>query len=600
MNTRTVAAVLGGMVLMAASAETSASDIVLSLAGKAEYRVVVSAKASPSEKHGAQELARFLGEMSGGTFEVVPEPSKLPRKAILVGRGRLVDSLVPASAFDGLGDDGFLIRAVGDTLILAGGRQRGTMYACYSLLEDVLGCRWYSSAVSVIPKMPTIRIPAGIDRRETPAFENRDPFYTDAFDADWAARNRSTADSARLDEQRGGKISYYPFVHSFLYLVPPDRYFAEHPEYFSLIDGKRLRDHSQLCLTNPDVLRISTQQVLKWMEEHPNAKIFSVSQNDWGNPCQCEKCRAVVEREGSESGPLLEFVNAVARETRKKYPDKLIDTLAYQYTKEPPKHVVPEENVRVRLCPIEACVSHPFEQCEHNSIFVDVLKRWTAMTNNLYVWHYVVNFHGYQQPVPNFRELAADIPMYHRHGVKGLFLQGMYQEGGNGEFCEMRAWVEAKLLWDAGRDMEALVDDFMKGYYGPAAPALRRYFDLMHENVTKNNLHVRIYDQPTAGYLSPDILAKAEACFDDAEAAVRIRPDHLRRVQRDRLSIRYVRLMQAVEAWRGGGRSPQEGAKLADTLAAFASDLRSYGAKRISEGRMLDDWEAALAKELGR
>jgi hypothetical protein len=603
MKTALCAIVAAGGVLMSVvgiAGGTAAADLELAIGGRTDYVIVVARDASPSERHGAQELARFLKEMSGADFRVLQEGGRVLEKAILVGRGPTVESLVGAAEFRGLGDDGFLIRVCGQRLILAGGRQRGSMYACYSLLEDILGCRWYTSTVSVIPKKPTIRIPAGLSVREVPSFENRDPFYFDAFDADWAARNRSTANHSRLDETRGGKIAYFPFVHSFEMLVPPGEYYDKHPEYFSLVDGKRLKEHSQLCLTNPDVLRIATERVLQWMEAHPEAKIFSVSQNDWGNPCQCESCQAVVRREGSESGPLLEFVNAIARETRKRFPDRLIDTLAYQYTKEPPRTVRPEPNVRVRLCPIEACVAHPFEQCQRNAVFVDVLKRWTDITDNLYVWHYVVNFRCYQQPVPNLRELAADIPMYARHGVKGLFLQGMYQEGGNGELCELRSWVMAKMLWNANRDTNVLVDDFLNGYYGPAAPAMRRYIDLMHDNVEKNSIHVGIYDPPTAPYLTKEVLSAAEGCFDEAEAAVRFRPEYLRRVQRDRLAIRYVRLMQDIERWRESGRETKAAGDLWARLQQFAADLESHGAKRISEPQTIREWLEGLRRELGQ
>lgn len=577
---------------------SSGSNLILTRSGEAEYTIVLAADASMSERHGAEELETFLEQMSGSDIKIQNESTRVPEKAILVGRGTTVDSLIGRQEFKGLGDDGFIIKAVGEKLILAGGRQRGTMYACYSLLEDVLGCRWYSDKVSFIPKKPTIRVSADINIRETPAFENRDPFHWEAFDADWAARNRSTANSSRLDEARGGKIAYYPFVHSFYGLVPPAVYFDEHPEYFSLVDGTRRRDGAQLCLTNPDVLNISIKQVFKWIEEHPEAKIISVSQNDCGGACQCPKCTEIVKREGAESGPLLEFVNAIAAEIAKKHPDKLIDTLAYQYTKDPPKTVKPAVNVRVRLCPIEACVSHPFEKCEQDKLFVDILKRWSEVTSNLYVWHYVTNFANYVQPLPNFREIEADIRMYHKAGVKGMFLQGNYQSGGNGDFTEMHAWVEAKMLWDPSRDFDALIDDFMQGYYGPAAPAIRRYFDLIHNNVLDNHIHAHIYDPPTAPYLTQDILDKSDVCFDEAASLVRFKPDYLSRVERDRLPIRYVRLCHEKNKWAEGGKNPEEGAKLWNKTRKFITDLRSYGAKHISEGRLIDTWEAAWKKEL--
>lgn len=584
--------------LTAQSSGTEA-DIQLTTAGATDYTIVLCRDASPSERHGAEELADYLKQMAGAEFTVQKEGARIPEKCLLVGHGQAVEDLVDAKDLRGLGTDGFVIKAVGQRIVLSGGKQRGTMYACYSLLEDVLGCRWYSSAVTVVPKKPTIRIPGNLYRRETPAFENRDPFYADAFDADWAAHNRSTSSDSRLDAERGGKIAYWPFVHSFYLLVPPEKYFDSHPEYFALVNGQRQRGGAQLCLTNPDVLKIATAQVMQWIQDHPEARIISVSQNDCGGACQCERCQAIVKAEGSESGPLLHFVNEIAAQVAEKYPDKLIDTLAYQYTKEPPKTIKPAPNVRVRLCPIEACVGHPFEQCEQDKVFVDLLQRWCKLTNNLYVWHYVTNFANYMQPVPNFKELQADIPMYHRMGVRGLMLQGHYQKGGNGEFSELRAWVEAKMLWDPSRDFDALVNDFLAGYYGPAAPALRKYYDLMHARVMDNHIHVRIYDPPSAPYLDDATLTRAEACFDEAEKAARTHPAYLARVKRDALSIRYVRLCQAKAAWEASGKNAEQAKALWQQTKQFCDDYSAYGAVWIREGQRLDAWEKQWQEQLG-
>jgi len=150
-------------------------------------------------------------------------------------------------------------------------------------------------------------------------------------------------------------------VHSFNQMIPPEKYFSSHPEWFSLIDGARRSERSQLCLTNKEMLQESIKNVLEWIQQHPEARIISVSQNDWTGWCECDNCRRVEEEEGGvHSGPLLRFVNAVADEIGKKYPDKLIDTLAYWYTEDPPAKVRPRPNVRIRLCPIGVCESHPY------------------------------------------------------------------------------------------------------------------------------------------------------------------------------------------------------------------------------------------------
>ena len=344
-----------GLLLCVPWAISAAAPLTLVQDGKSTYSIVISTDASPSEKHGAQELQKFLEEMSGARLPVVTDAQAAHGNLVLVGSSKLLKAGI---TFDSLGPEGFALKTDGKNLIIAGGRQRGTLYGVYTFLEK-LGCRWFTPDVSRIPKMRTIT--AGpLDETQKPAFEYREPFFTEAADKDWSARNKANGQSSRLDESTGGKVQYYPFVHSFLQLIPPQKYFKDHPEYFSLIDGKRREERSQLCLTNPDVLRLGVEAVERWIQQHPEATIFSVSQNDWTGWCECDKCRRVEEEEGGvHSGPLLRYVNALAAEVEKKHPDKLIDTLAYWYTEEPPAKARPRRNVRIRLCPIGACEAHP-------------------------------------------------------------------------------------------------------------------------------------------------------------------------------------------------------------------------------------------------
>ena len=116
-----------------------------------------------------------------------------------------------------------------------------------------------------------LTVPADLDQRFKPRLEYREPFWTEAFDGDWAARNRMNSDHARLTEQHGGKISYGTFVHTFEKILHPNAHFEKHPEYFSMVKGKRIKDQTQLCLTNPEVLRATIERVKEWIAKNPNA-----------------------------------------------------------------------------------------------------------------------------------------------------------------------------------------------------------------------------------------------------------------------------------------------------------------------------------------
>ncbi len=313
--------------------------------GKSEYVICLASGASAAERHAADELQAFLLEMSG---------ARLPIRSGADCSGERVIRLDRAEQEEGLGDEGFRLKTVGRRLEITGGGKRGTLYGVYTLL-DSLGCRWFTRDVSRIPRRKTILVgPLKGTRR--PAFEYREPYFRESLDRNWAARNRMNGASMKLNASTGGKISYYPFVHSFYKMIPPEKYFGGHPEYFSLIDGKRRWQGGQLCLTNPELLKESVARVMEWIAERPDATIVSVSQNDWMGWCECDNCRRVEREEGgAHSGPLLRFVNALAEEVEKRYPDKLIDTLAYWYTEEAPAKTRPRRNVRIRLCPIGMC-----------------------------------------------------------------------------------------------------------------------------------------------------------------------------------------------------------------------------------------------------
>ncbi len=574
------------LVLLLTASAASGADLVR--LGKSPYRIVVSAQAPPAERRAAEELQRYVREISGAELPIRDDSRAVRGPLVLIGRSRALARIAPSLPPRRLGPEGFVIETRGPHLVIAGGGQRGTMYGVYEFLER-LGVRWFTADVTRVPRLRSIPL-GNLRVRQEPAFEYREPFFTEAFDRDWAARNRANGDHARLDASTGGKVGYYPFVHSFNQLVPPEKYFAEHPEYFSLIDGKRRAERSQLCLTNEAVLRIATETVDRWIAEHPEAAIFSVSQNDWEGWCECDRCRRVEEEEGgAHSGPLLRFVNALADQIAKKHPGKLIDTLAYWYTEAPPLRVRPRPNVRIRLCPIGICTAHSFSQCPRSAYFYRNLQAWAKITDQLYVWHYNTNFRHYLMPFPDLDELAADIPLYRRTGVKGLFLQGAYPEGGGGEMAWLKSWVLARLLWDPSRDAWKLVDEFLEGVYGRAAPLMRRYLDLLHAEVRPQpagrGLHLWIFNVPD---YSPRLLDEGFRLFDEAEKAAES-AEIRRRIRKDRLSLEYLALLRSARyEVRAGRYAPANLELLKDNARAFLAGARRHGIRSLHEGRPIE------------
>jgi hypothetical protein len=483
-------------------------------------------------------------------------------------------SRITLKASEAFGPEGFRLKSDGRSVLIEGGRQRGVMYGVYAFLEK-LGFRWYAEDCTITPRAWQVPV---LDEVQRPAFEYREVFIKEASGKDWAARNRLNGGHSELDDSTGGKMSYYPFGHSFELLVPPEKYFAAHPEYFSLVGGERRAVNSQLCLSNKDVLRISIDRVFQWIAEHPEATLFSVSQNDEDAWCECADCRRIEAEEGAHSGPIIRFVNAIAEQVSRKHPDKLIDTFAYRYSEKPPTRVKAHPNVRVRIAPICACQAHPYEKCPHNAFVIRNLRGWSRVTNRLYVWHYIVNFNQYLLPFPNLDELSEDLAMYHRNNVVGLFFQGGKSKGGGTELAELRAWLLAKLLWNPALDPRALIREFVNAYYGPAAPAMTEYLDVMHRDV-RSGKSMFLYRGPA---FSPEFRPAAGRCFDKMQAAAK--GDYARRVDKARLAIEWYDLYQAKRAVLKDGRyGPVDPAGYWRRYDALLKRARGYGYTDFAE-----------------
>ena len=517
-------------------ARAASEVIALSDNGASEYAIVIAEDAIVAERTAAAELQSHIEAVTGATLPIREEAADA--KLIVVGPSARFCAAFPEVDLGALKHDGIVMKTKGDAVYLAGGRPRGTLYAVYTFLEDVVGCRWWSSTERFVPDRPTLTIPA-LDVVYTPRLLYREAFYRDAFDGVFAARCKCNGHFEQIPEEYGGHYSILGWCHTFNQLLPPHRYFKDHPEWYSEIDGERVAERSQLCLTNEEMPAEFIKQALEWLRKSPNAGMISIAQNDGRGRCRCAKCRALEDHEGSASGPILHFVNAVAEEIEKEFPDVLVETLAYVYSRHPPKHVRPRGNVVVRLCSIECSYCQPLATGEQNETFRRDIEGWSAIAPQLYIWNYVTNFSSYILPHPNLRVLAPNIRFFVEHNAISLFEQGD-STCSCSDFPELRAWLLAHLMWDPSRDAQALITEFLQGYYGAAAGPLEAYINLIHDAVEASGAYLRCYMSDTSSWLGSDDLERATALFDEAERRVAGDAARFTRVRRARMPLDHV------------------------------------------------------------
>ena len=496
--------------------------------GRPAATIEIPEGAGDAERRAAEILRSSVLKMSGADLPIrtVAEPGLPGVVAIGFPRKDLPPVLV--SSLPSLRHDGFAIATSTGNLYIAGGGGKGIVYGVVHLLEKYFGCRRYSPSAEVFPHRNDLSLGCTFEV-DNPANEVRIVYGEFALDQDYR-------DWMRLHVQDDLYGTGY-YVHTFQKLVPWQTFFAAHPEYFALMNGKRIID--QPCLSRPEVFDIAVAKLRDEMAAQPDRTIWSVSQNDNSSYCQCPECLKIIEEEGSPAGPIIRFVNRVAA----LFPDKTISTLAYQYSRTAPRLARPAPNVEVMLCTIELNRSLPIADDPSSVSFVRDIEEWGRICGNIYLWDYTVNFSHHVSPFPNLHVLQPNIRFFVSHGVRKHFQQTNTSPGH--EFSELKSYLLARLLWDPKTDTDSVMDDFLNGYYGKGGPFVRKYIDTLRAALGRTGAKLDIYE-PSAvhaeDHLSAADVAAYNSLFDKAEAAAAGDPAALGRVKTARLPLMYAML----------------------------------------------------------
>jgi hypothetical protein len=486
--------------------------------GKSSSRIVL-APDSRLNRTAANILQRFIKEASTCKLPVLVNVTPRQNDIVLGGTtGATVK------------DDGFSFSTKGKVVRIAG-KENGVVYGAVALLEKYFKIDYWGDHEYSLPITKNIQLPV-VSFVENPAFTYRQ------------LQSYALGDSIykwwyRLEEPNEMFASTY-WVHTSDRLLPVSQYGKSHPEYFAFYDGKRhTEDITQLCLTNKEVLNIVVHHIDSIFKKNPTMNTIAFSQNDNFSYCRCDKCAAVDKEEGSTSGTLIRFVNAIAA----KFPDKKIVTLAYQYTRKPPLMVKPASNVGIMLCDIECTREVPLTESKSGQDFIVALKDWGKITKNIFLWDYGINFAHYMFPFPNFQVLQDNIQLFKNNNVTMHFSEIESDRGG--DFAELRAYIVAKLMWNDQLNVDSLMHHFLYGYYGKAAPYIKDYIELMKGALLGSGKELGIFESPMNhldGMFRPALMKRYNELFNKAELAAAYNTMYLKRVQRSRLPLQYMTL----------------------------------------------------------
>ncbi len=519
---------------------------VLVKGGRPAAAIVLGDGATGPEKNAALELQSYLEKISGARLEILPEPRE-GLGSVFIGQTEETKKQIPDFDWGSLKRDGILIKSSRNTLILAGDRPAGTLYAVYDFLEKDLGVRFWAPGDEYVPEKADIRSEA--NRVYVPPFYLREDFFKqfmhdERFKAKHKLNGRTNLSTAPISPEWGGCYDLIGGGHTFWLFVNPKDYFADHPEWYPLINGKRFSGYGQLCLSNDECVEMLTQKVLEELRKHPDPRMISVTQNDNQSYCRCDNCTALAEKYGAQSGVILHAVNKVARAVKKEFPDVLVETFAYQYSVDAPRGIKPEDNVLIRLCnidndfgtPLRDCPSSPYpDRVKVNLDYLKAIDKWHGLTDRLFVWNYTVNFTASYLMHPNFFCLKPDLQTFRDNGAAAVFEQG---DAFNNDcaFTLLKAYMAAELMWDPEADDDAVMKDFLAGYYGDAWPMLYKIIRLNEEWQSNEEKPLRCFGR-SCFWLDRDRFNECMGLFAEALAAVS--GDKRERVLEEALCFQY-------------------------------------------------------------
>lgn len=473
--------------------------IELVLSGSPNATVVLAPDVGPSATEAAHDMVRVIEKMSGAKLPVVADGQALPSgPQVHIGRTTFVreEGLLP----DDLPVNGYRIAAVqaasASRLIIAANSSLDISHGIYDLLTSELGVLWGMAdpLFEDIPVRRTVSVKP-LDRIERPAFGFR---VFSGVDPAWLRRNRMD-DGSRMP----------PFYHNLYNIFPPSRY-ADHPEYYAMIDGQRKvpekdgHTRIQPCLSNPDVIRITVETVRRFFDENPGVSAYSLSPNDSAGFCECPSCRVLDDGMEAYRGRRMNsdsyfyYIDGVARELLKSHPNRYVSVLAYWTTELPPRRIdrLPP-NVLIALTQDSSQYYDPaYERRDR-----DILEKWSKAAHYLAMYDYYGL--GWFTPRLFTQIVARTLPFLRRAGVKGFFCEA-YPYWAH---TAPQLYLATRLLWDTSLDADAVLDEWYARMFQEAAPDVRRYFEVLERGWTDRGregkwflglgrLHVQLMEWP--------------------------------------------------------------------------------------------------------
>ena len=474
------------------------TDNYLYLNGKSDYVIVVPAlqKDNTYIAEAVRELNYFLSLAAGTTLPVTVDTGLTfdeESKYISLGNTTLL-SQIDYKIDKMSSKDGYEIINKGKSVFIIGGGESGVMFGAYKFLYHEIGFEAFAQSEIKYNVSKNVKL-YDYDVREVPDIDVRHVFSGDY------ARNGGLEFSHRMGVN--GYDDYILYIdgdanHTSLALAPPEIYAADHPEWYEV-------NKTQLCYTR-DVEGLSKVVVDKIKQEmlaNTSAKIVSITHEDGGAWCSCKQCSDAKSKYGANSAGMLNFISVCAREINRwlsaptgdsngSYTDDFEQVYGYQgpidrevyvmmfayvFTAAAPSYVdfEIEDNVAIQWAPISANFNYSMNH-DANKSFKATIETWTKYVKNVMYWSYSIQEVNSYIPINPLNAIQESYQYMKSIGTSYIFQESnaVYKMV---DWDALKSYVYAKLMWNVNANVPALIDNFTKNYYGPAADAVKSIFE---------------------------------------------------------------------------------------------------------------------------
>ncbi len=537
--------------------------------GITEYRIIYEKGASANIMSAASELSSFIEQSSGVTIPYEADSGEdfnPTHKVISLGNTTIFEQ-TGLKITKEMHKTGYYLKRFGNTLVINAKQSNGVSAAAYDMLGYTIGLEFYASDEMEYQKKDTIPL-LDFDIQFNPYIDVRDILM----------KNLTSQYRRRMRLFVGeGKGHWITFAHTVITeYLPLSVYGTTHPEWYNAAKN-------QVCYSNEEMRHEMARQIIERVAANESGQYVMIGHEDNWDMCMCDACKAERELYGGYSGQELHFTNEISKEVDEwlnvNQPGRRVEYVffAYQTSQNPPvkteirngkevavkdsngqyipyyDHFDIRDDVVVIYCPIDADFSLNFSENENSSQYYQ-LKGWSDifhksnLYDNILIWSYSLATHDYMVPFNSFGAFRKQVKFYKDLGACYVMDQSNH-DSGIPCFEALKTYTESKLMYNNNQDYNALAEDFINHYYGPAAEHFKEYFYFIRSHYRKNNVSGSIWQTLSGSSLwsletLELMMSYFKNCLEDIEPLKETDPDRYSvlndRLRRERLTPIYL------------------------------------------------------------